>query len=294
MVLWLIACSTPNVPPLVEARGGGAGYWPPHSATAVAGAIELGFDGLEVDLVMTKDEALVLWSDPWLSGPDCTHPNGAPLAEPLLVMNVTLPYLDTGVLCGGRPDPAYPNALVVAEPLMSFSRFLSELRRGGAFHQRIHLHIRQHPELTPSPQRFAETILQRWLDADLPQQLHVSADRAAMIEAIEAQARVLGFDVQTTLRLDPEQPQDPSLSEALWGELGRSLGTTDPLASAVGAGADGIGLSWGALDRQLVDRAIVEGLHVQVGSIEDPRILEQLRRWPLDSVLADYPGDATW
>ncbi len=295
MLLWLFACSTPTPPPLIEARGGGAGYWPPHSATAVTGAIELGFDGLEVDLVMTRDEALLLWPDPWLSVEGCTHTDGSPLAEPFLIQNLDLHYLSEEIRCGGSPDPAYPNALVVAEAPMSFSQLLGELREGEAFHQRIHLHIQQRPGLTPGAERFAEATLQRWLDADLPQELHISADRGPVIEAFEASARRLGFDVQTTLRLDPERPSDTtSVGEAVWGELGRSLGTTDPLALAVASRADGIGLAWSTVDRQLVDRAIAEGLQVQIGAIEDPRILAQLERWPLDSVLADYPGDAAW
>jgi len=47
----LLSCT--SALPRIDAHQGGAGYWPPNSATAMHGAIAQRFDGIELDLVLT-------------------------------------------------------------------------------------------------------------------------------------------------------------------------------------------------------------------------------------------------
>ncbi|RLA04073.1 MAG: glycerophosphodiester phosphodiesterase, partial [Gammaproteobacteria bacterium] len=53
-------------PKLVIAHRGASGYLPEHSSSAKAMAYAMGADYIEQDVVMTKDDQLVVLHDPFL------------------------------------------------------------------------------------------------------------------------------------------------------------------------------------------------------------------------------------
>ena len=289
---WLalaVACSS-GPPPLVEAHRGGAGYWPENSRTAMLGAIEQGFDGIELDLVLTRDDVPVLAHDPWLAG-HCVRADGLPLVEPVPFAEVPLARLQRDYLCGAVPDPLFPQALVVPEPPMSLDALLRALRDGAGPDQVVHLDIKQEPGLTAGPERFAAAILDRWVAADLPNPLWISTARPEVIAAFERRGRELAIEVDTVLSV-PEFPLDRGdLAVALGNEARLLTGSLDYVDAARDAGADGVSLQWELADRNLVAAAHRQGLLVMLWTLNDPRALRHHARWPVDALITDYPGD---
>ena len=289
IVALLVACSA-EPPPLIEAHRGGAGYWPENSRTAMLGAIELGFDGIELDLVLTRDEVPVLAHDPWLAG-HCRTVDGAELPEPVPIRDVSLARLQRDYVCGGVPDPSFPSALVVAEPPMSLDELLVALRHHGDPSQLVHLDIKQEPGLTASPRRFATAILDRWVAADLPNPMWVSSPRPEVIQAFERRGRELAIEVPTILSI-PEFPRgEGELSVALRNERRLLMGALDYVDAAREAHADGVSLQWELADRQLAAAAQREGLIVMLWTLNDPDALRHHARWPVDVLITDFPGD---
>ncbi len=289
MLLALLACSS-GPPPLVEAHRGGAAYWPENSRTAMLGAIELGFDGIELDLVLTRDEVPVLAHDPWLAD-HCRTVDGQALPERVLLRFHDADQLRRDYVCGGVPDESFPGALVVAEPLMTFDELLVALRDAADPDQLVHLDIKQDGGFTLGPDKYARAILDRWVAADLPNPFWVSSERPEVLAAFEARGRELALEVDTILSLPDFDPDVSDLSVALRNE-GRLLsGSLDYVDAAEDAGVDGLSLQWELAQRHLVADAHRRGLIVMLWTINDPATLRHHARWPVDALITDFPGD---
>jgi len=271
MLWWVVVWSCRvDGSPLVEARGGGAGFWPPHSATAVEGSIALAIDGFEVDVTPTADGEWVLQGG--LQWQDCIDVRDG---VPPSLARVAAWEADEAfefLRCGGTPDPQRPNALVVEEPPLGLVQLTRAVRRGDAPDQHIHLHLRlDEPE--PDVVRSA---LQDWVVADLPNPLHVSTDDLDTLRAVRRESRILGRTVETTLRLAVERSPsaEVGLDRALWQNL-------------VDAGADGVAIPLAEHTGRRRRAAERHGLDIMILGSDRPG------EWPstASSGLSDYPGD---
>lgn len=287
---WIIGCVNGGPAPRIEARAGGAGYWPPNSRTAVEGAVSAGFDGIELDLVLTRDHVPVLLDDVWIRPEQCTRPDGETIA-PILVRNLTLDVLQSRYRCGGVPDPDQPNALVVADTVMTFDEVLDALHDAPAATV-VHLDIHQVEGLTARPEVFARQILDRWFAEDLPQALVVTSSRPEVLAAFDSHGRLLGIDVPTDLVFPDFAPGATPAEIALSIEAERWANGLDYVTRAVEAGADGLSIRWEIADRPLIDAARDEGLTIAVWTVDRPAALSQ---WTVpgkvDAVITNYPGD---
>lgn len=287
---WVVGCTNGGLTPRIEASGGGAGYWPPDSRTAVEGAIAAGFDGIELDVALTQDHVPVLVDGPWLEPDRCTGPDG-PLLAPVLVRHRTAERLRSDFRCGGIPDPAHRDALVVSEPPMTLDELLDALH-GAPSEMAVHLDIHQEEGLAPPVDVFARQILDRWFAEDLPQTLTVTSPDPVVLAAFDSHGRALGIDVPSLLVVPDPRQDTPPIADVLAAEAERWANGLDYVTKARDAGADGLSLRWDLADRTLVDAARDEGLVVEVWTVDAP---DALHEWAtpgrVDAVLTSYPGD---
>lgn len=293
LTVCLAACGEPGPPPRIEAHRAAAGYWPENSRTAVRESIAAGFEAIEVDLVLTRDQVPVLSHDPALSPERCTRSDGAPLEDEVPIRELTLARLQEEYLCGGLPDPEHRNALVVAEPPATLDELL-ELLREAPPELLVHLDLKQEPGRTAAPEVFAEQILGRLLAADRPQPFTVSSARPEVLRAFDAEARQLGLDVPGALLL-PDFSGDRSTTAVALAQEARLLtGGLDYVAAAREASARAVSLRWELVDRTQLLAAKREGLEVHLWTVNDPDLLRALaRRGEVDALITDYPGDLT-
>ncbi|MCA9489644.1 MAG: hypothetical protein KC621_06960 [Myxococcales bacterium] len=285
--LILLACSDAEVAPTrAEGHGGGAGYWPPDSRTAVRGAFAQGLD-VELDVVLTRDLVPMLALAPYVDAQRCRI-DGEPVIGVHRWDGIGSRELAT-VECGGFPEADFPNAVVVGETPITLDEVL-ELLLDAPDDIVVHLDILHEPGFTPSPGRFAEAVLDRWIEADRPQDLVISGRRPELIAAFEGHGRERGFDVTTLLDLPLIEPGDG------WGDLvARDLGhritnTLDYVDAAGDAGADGINVLADLADRRQLEVARREGLITSVWTVDGER---RLAPWldRVDVVVTNYPGD---
>ena len=281
-VEWIVGCASDGLAPRIEASGGGAGYWPPNSPTAVAGAAASGFDGIELDIALTRDRIPVLVDGARLLPSRCVHADGSPLAEPVRVRHRTLAEIKDRFLCGGIPDPAYPNALVVDEPVLTLDEAVDLLHDAPAA---TVVHLDLHLDDGTKPEVFARQVLDRWFAEDLPQAMYVTGRDPDLLRAVDAHGRLLGFDVPTDLVVFDDL--DP------WSiEAERWANGLDYVTRALEADADGLAIPGELADRTLIDAARDEGLTIGVWTVDAPRALaEWSRPGKVDAVLTGYPGD---
>ncbi len=269
-MLWIAIACRVDVAPLVDARGGGGGYWPRHSASAVRGAIGAGFDGLEVDITPTEDGEWLLQGGLHWQG--CIDVRSQLPPDPPAVRDWVLDTAQSHLRCGATPDPQRPNALLVPEAPWSLQQLAMAIRSGGHAEQRIHLHLRI-SELEPL---LVRDVLEIWHLADLPNQLVVSTDEIATLVEVERSSRTLNIEVSTSLRLADEEDDElvSTVDDALWNEL-----------ESVRASA--IAVPVAAWNRRQLREAHHHGLQVWVLDPGHPY------DWPAGAevVLTDFPGD---
>lgn len=284
----LLACS--SLPPRVEAHRAAAGYYPENSRLAVSQSLEDGYDGIEIDLVLTSDGIPVLSHDPWVHSTLCERVDGEPVREGVRIDALTLEALRAEYLCGGVPDPEHPNAVVLAETMMAFDEVLDLLADADA-DVLVHLDIKAEQDLTPPAEDFAEQILGRWFAADPSQPFYVSAAPPETIGAFENWARRSGHEVPTSLSWPALARGGDLVGTGLSAELATTVGLGDPIAEAEAAGADGLMIYWELARRDMVVHAREKGLDVAIWTLNEPALMKVHSRWPVTTLITDYPGD---
>ena len=275
--------------PLTTAHRAAAGYWPANSRAAVSGSIAAGFEAIEVDVLLTKDGVPVLAHDPVLDPEECTTARGKELEEPVRIDSVRWNALQEDFLCGGTPDPDHPRAEVVAESLMSLDELFLALQDADP-NLGLQLDIKQEPDWTPSPEDFAQEVLKRWWQADLPQQMWISAGRAETLQAFEDRAAERGEDLHT-VRIHPLGGYgDSDVGVALGAEWDSLLGQGNYLDLIAESGSDGIYVNWEVARRGELLRVSRQGYETGLWTVNDPDVRRELGSWPVDTWITDYPA----
>ncbi|MEQ1569224.1 MAG: glycerophosphodiester phosphodiesterase family protein [Myxococcota bacterium] len=283
MLTWVLGCALPP-PPTLEGWRGGAGYWPENSRAAIDGAVDTALAAIHLDAALTADGQIVLARDGLLRAERCTHADGAPLERNVVVRKHDLQELST-YRCGGSPDPEFPNAVVVAEAPVSLDALIDALHAAPTL--AVHLELGVDPPLTPAADRIAPALVDRWLAADLPNDLVVSSSDPAVLRAFDDRARALGADLFTVLRWPG--PGDSATADAIEAEAERWVGGLDYVA--VAGDADGLLVPHRLADPWQLRAAGDAGLPVWVEVGPDPVDLADAARWRVDTVLTPYPGD---
>ena len=169
------------------ARGGG--QWPQESRTAVlhcierarAGAPEKRIDGMEMDIVLTRDGIPVLSHDPWVHTTLCTTASGEPIRERVLIRDKTLEELQAQYLCGGVWDPHFPQVEPKAETIMTLEEVLQALKK--APHLLLYLDLKIDGDLTAGAEDCAKAIARLWEAAGLPNRLYIEGPSAGSLAA---------------------------------------------------------------------------------------------------------------
>ena len=290
---WVLVGCQAGSEPLLEAHRTGAGYWPENSSYGLKQAMNEGYDGIEVDVVLTRDLVPVLHHDPAVSTEHCRTASGGAVPKDTLIRDLTYEELREGFLCGGVPLEEFDSAVVVAEPIASFDEMLGLLRDVAPAGQLIHLDIKQEPSLTLPPAVFAEAVLSRWYDAEVPQPMHVSSNLPDVLQAFREEGAVRGQSVETTL-IWPRFPVGASTSAVALQREGAILsGKEDYVDLVTQAGADNIAINWELASKHLLTMAHREGVGIMLWTPNDPAVMRRLARsWPVDVIITDYPGEA--
>jgi glycerophosphoryl diester phosphodiesterase len=159
--------SAPRPAPRIEVQGhrGARALRPENTLPAFEYALEVGVDVLELDLVATQDDHLVVMHDPHLNPLLCVGPEGAAVPEGVAVRSLTLAQLKT-YDCGAKQNPRFPKQVPVPGPRVPTLEALLEhveasrhpAARKVAFNIELKLEPGR-PELYPTPERFAELVL---------------------------------------------------------------------------------------------------------------------------------------
>ena len=108
----------------IQGHRGARGLYPENTITAFIEAVKLGVDGIEMDVVISKDHQVVVSHEPWMSALYCTKPNGEAVEKELEeTYNLyQMNYAEIAQFdCGIRGNALFPSQQKIAErkPLLS-------------------------------------------------------------------------------------------------------------------------------------------------------------------------------
>ncbi len=144
-----------RTPIQVHGHRGARAMRPENTLPAFEYAITVHADVLELDLAVTRDDVLVVSHDPVLNPEICQSPGGSRVIRELTVAELS--RWD----CGSLRNPQFPKQQPAPGARIPTLEQVLDLASRGSFHFNIETKISpEHPEYTPSPERFAALLLQ--------------------------------------------------------------------------------------------------------------------------------------
>lgn len=274
------AVDTIRMPFDVQGHRGARGLLPENTLPAFLKALELGVTTLEMDVVITRDDQVVVSHEPWMSGTFCSLPSGepVPVAQEQQYNLYTMTWPEVQAFdCGRRGHPRFPRQ----QPMQVHKPLLREVIAAAEAWTQMHgrppvqynIETKSMPEgdglFHPVPALFSRLLYD------------VLADTGIRDRAI-----VQSFDVRT---LQAMRQWDPSLRLALLVAREQNRGLTAHL--------DALGFTPTIYspDYRLVDAALVEAVHQAgmhlipwtVNTLED---MLHLKALGVDGLITDYPN----
>ncbi len=234
---------------------------PENTLPAFEYAIGVGVDVLELDMAVTKDNAIVVSHDPVLHQPVCTGPK-----DGVAIHELTLAELRR-YDCGARKNPLFPKQQPVPGTRMPTLDEVFALAKTSKVGFNIETKIfKDKPQYTPSPEVFAELVLH-----------HIRTHR------LEKRVILQSFDFRTLHAMKKLAP-----------EIRRSALVEFPSKSFVGI-ADEAEATIVSPHYLLVTKAEVEaahkaGLEVVSWTANTPEVWDKLIDAGVDAIISDDPA----
>jgi len=278
--------------PLIIAHRAGGGQWPQNSRTAVMNSIATSlakdpaerYDGIEIDIVLTKDGHLVLSHDPWIHKTLCQTASGGPIGDRILIRDLTLAELQSQFICGGVPDKDFSQVTPKAEKIMTLDEVLDALK--SAPEMVLYLDVKIDGEITASAEAYARAISKRLEAARLPNRLYIEGPVAESLSAYRSAIRTKFVAV---LSYPPFSTSENFVFTALKARWFTKLRLRNPLDKARAARAGAVvgpkqAITWTAA-RQARDN----GVAVVLFAPNTRKDMDRYCTWPVDMLITDYP-----
>lgn len=257
--------------PEVQGHRGARARFPENTWPAFEHALLVGADVLELDLVVSQDDQLLIGHDPILDPSRCRWPD-RPLKEGTRVRDLPLAELLT-LDCGSLPHPRFPEQTRVPGARMPTLASLLEALQSSKLPQAktVRLNIEAkieptRPDLSPSPEAFAGLILQT-LDAhQFRSRVVIQSFDYRLLKAVQAKAK----EVPTAIL------------------IGENLLPLAQVAEATGAAIVSPNHEW--LTAEEVKALHLAKKKVVPWTANTVEVWERLIGWGVDGIITDDPG----
>lgn len=188
LTLYTPVTTAADTAPLVFAHRGASGLWLQNSRYAVQQSQQFYrqnpnvFDGIELDVVLSKDLIPVLSHDPWIHQRLCQRRDGKPLGT-VLLKDVNLTDLQRDYECGHIADKDFPNASAIIESVLDFGELLSMLQQTPTL--AVYLDLKIEPPLTAQAGAYAQAIFSHWATFGLSNPLYIEAPTATALNELK-------------------------------------------------------------------------------------------------------------
>ena len=269
----------------IQGHRGARGLLPENTIESCLEAVKLGVDGLEIDVVVSKDGQIVVSHEPWMSPLFCSFPDGKPViarheAGSLFLKNML--YEDIKKYdCGARGNPLFPSQ----KPITAYKPTLYELVNAVQSYCKtekltvpfFNIEVKSHPDwyrkLVPPPSEFVD-LLKQPLSCFVPRN---------DISIMEASFYISSFDPFFLKLLKKEMPK---VSIAFLTENKLSLELN---LKRLGFKPDFYSPYYRFLTHKMVNQAHRLGIKVVTWTVNSERDATILKKMGVDGIITDYP-----
>ncbi len=258
---------------LVQGHRGARGVLPENTMEAFSYALQVGSDFIELDVGVTKDDVVVVSHDPVLNNEICLDPKGNRIRSNILIRETLFAELqkyDCGTLKNARFPKQKPVPGAKIPSLEEVFAWINSLEAPAAKRVQFNIETKSvpsHPELTPSPKKFAKLLY-------------------SLIKKYNLENRVIvqSFDHRTLVEM-----RKLSKKIRMSALFGGNLLSYSKIAKGLGAVYVSPNLHW-------VTKPIVEDIH-KAGLKVSPWTANTVEDWTrlvsigVDSIITDYPKD---
>lgn len=262
-----------------QGHRGARGLVPENSIPAFLKALEFpGVQTLEMDVVISSDNGVIVSHDPWMSAEICSHPNGNPVTtEEQPGLNLfKMTTAEIGQYdCGLRPHPRFPQQLKMAVHKPTLEAVVAAVNDYCRKHKHIfpkyNIEIKSQPDwdnvYTPTPDVFARLVVEEVKNLGIRDKTCIQSFDIRSLKAVHA------IDPKITLAYLVEAPV--KLKEAL-----QLIGFTPNIYSPY----------YGLLSDEELKYAHEAGMKVIPWTVNDQEQMKQLMQRGVDGIITDYPN----
>jgi glycerophosphoryl diester phosphodiesterase len=261
----------------IQGHRGARGLLPENTIESCCRAVALGVDGLEIDVVVSRDNQLVVAHDPWMLPLFCSFPDGKPLnTEGVLLKNLTVSEIQK-YDCGSRGNPRFPNQ----EKIKCFKPTFYELVNAvHSFCESSNLpkpfwniEAKSHPKwygrLVPPPPIFARLLNHeiKKVGLDMTNSFYFSSFDPNILRVLKKQTPTVKLAFLTENRLSFKQNI-------------KNLGFKPAIYSPY----------FKFLNKKTIEIAHRSGVKIITWTVNEEKTADILRGWQVDGVITDFPN----
>ena len=262
----------------IQGHRGARGYLPENTIQSCCRAIELGAEGLEIDVCVSKDNQIIVSHEPFMSRLICSFPNGKVVNTEggLLLKNLTVSEIQQ-FDCGSRGNALFPQQ----EPIKCFKPTFYELISGVN-------EFCEAKKLTKPFWNIAVKSHRKWYGRLVPTpSIFIKLLKAPLSILPENQFYVSSFDpffLRTMRRQVPKIPL-AFLTEhrETFAESRRRLGFLPAIYSPF----------YKNITQQMVKNAHSKGVKIITWTVNEKADVVRLKRFGVDGIITDYPDILT-
>lgn len=260
-----------------QGHRGARGILPENTIPAFLEALKYPIKTLELDVVISKDQQVVVSHEPWLSPEICVQPDGAaiPESEPPAFPILSMDYAEIKNFNCGQQASRFPEqkAMEVAKPLLSdmidaVENYCREQDRDLPYYN---IEIKSRPEwdneLTPVPEEFAALLLAVLTEKGITDRTCIQSFDVRSLEAVHRQAP----DMTTAYLIEGAGSVASKMEK---------LSFTPIIYSPY----------YKLLTEAVVSEIHERGMQVIPWTVNDTETMRQLLTMGVDGIITDYPN----
>lgn len=272
----LLAC-TDAYSPDIQGHRGCRGHLPENTLPAFLRAIDMGVTTLEMDVVISRDNQVVVSHEPFLSHETCLNPDGKPISaieeEKYNLYQMTYEEIEA-CDCGSTPHPRFQEQekMVISKPLLRAIIDSVEAYVDTTDRPAIRYNIETKSSISgddifhPAPEPFVELLVAICREKKILDRLTIQS-----------------FDIRT-LQVAHQKYPDIPLALLIGNETGlevnlKQLGFTPQIYSP----------HFSLVDQALMELAHAKGMQVIPWTLNDHSDIQKMIDLRVDGIISDYP-----
>ena len=285
----------------LQAHRGGRGLFPENSLAAFESAIKMGVSAIELDVVATKDDVLIVSHEPALN-PDITRgADGKFVSAPgTPFIQLTLAEVETYDVGRLNPRSSYARFFPDQKPvdgqrIPRLKEVLDLVKSSGNAKLRVEVEIKGSPlkpALTADPVHLADRVVQEIAESGIGSQVDVISFDWRTLREVQRKSPGTHTIYLTAQLRELDNLMIGSAQDSPWtaGFQFRQYGSVPRMIKA--AGGSGWSSFWRELDAAKVREAHEQGLKVLAWTVSDRDAINRVLDLGVDGIVTDRPDIA--